>query len=282
MLTSALFSPVSAADTKYLANVDFENQSPGKAKSYGGVDMVPLDAELNIVEVDGNKVLEYRRENNDGNTAAYTDILGGSKKFADVHCIQYDIMIPEYLSSAGSWQFATSRQTPSGTGVQFQASGSLDLTNGTLTSDGGRTVAVLDAGQWYTVAVVFHEDKSFYDLYVDGVLLVDAASYSINTSAHYPERLRIGQAASAGKCVVYVDNIRVYNAAVPENIVEPDIGILPNAALSDDESTAEFTLPVWTRDYDVNTIIVSSLGSVCIVLVGILAIFILKRGRSAS
>ena len=96
LLCSALLAPVSAAG-KYICDVDFENQKVGTAKSADGISMVPLDGELNVVEVEGNKVLEYRREANDGNTAAYTDILTGSKDFEPIHCLQYDIMIPEYL-----------------------------------------------------------------------------------------------------------------------------------------------------------------------------------------
>ena len=281
MLCASLISPVSAAG-KYICEADFEKQSVGTAKTHDGVSMVPLEAALNIVEIDGNKVLEYRRTDKDGNTAAYTDILTGSKAFEAVHTIQYDIMIPKYLSSAGSWQFATSRQTPPA-GTQFQSTASLTLTDGKVTYN-GTELAKLEEGKWYTVAAVFHEDKSFFDVYVDGRLVVDAAPYSINTANKYPERLRIGQSGSVGECLVYVDNIKVYNSAIPENVVPAEIHVLtPGEIASEDNGiSADFAIPTWTKQYDINTINMAAMGSVSILLVSILAVFILKRGKSAQ
>jgi len=280
LVCSALFVPVSAAG-KYICEADFEKQKVGKANTHDGVNMVPLDAELNIVEVDGNKVLEYRRAANDGNTAAYTDILTGSKAFAAVHTIQYDLMIPKYLSSAGSRQFATSRQTPNGKTV-FQSTAGLALTDGKVTHNGAE-LAKLEEGKWYTVAAVFHEDKSFFDVYIDGRLVVDAAPYSIDTTNKYPERLRIGQSASAGECLVYVDNIKVYNAGVPENVIAPEIHILSSGELTEEGGvSADFAIPQWTKQYNINTMIMVAMGSVSILLVSVFAVVILKRGKSAQ
>lgn len=281
LLCSALLVPVSAAG-KYICEADFEKQKTGTAKNHDGISMVPLQAELNIVDLDGNKVLEYRRAANDGNTAAYTDILTGSKDFNPVHVLQYDIMIPKYLSSAGSWQFATSRQTPNGK-TEFQSTASLTLTDGKVTHN-GTELAKMEEGKWYTVAAVFHEDKSFFDVYIDGRLVVDAAPYSINTAAKYPERLRIGQSASAGECLVYVDNIKVYNAGVPENVIAPEIHILAPDAVAEEEGgiSADYVIPTWTKQYDINTIIMAVMGSVSILLVSVLAVVILKKGKRAQ
>ena len=279
LLLSALIVPTAAASQKYLANIDFENQKTGKAPAtIGAISTVPLAGTITVDDLNGNKVLAFRRTTANGNTAAYVDILTGSKGFAASYCLSYDIMIPEKLSSAGTWQVACSRQVPPAGNTQFQQTGTLNLSTGSLTDKS--EVAVLEFGKWYNISVVFNETDSKYDIYLDGRLIVDASPYSIDTSAKYPERLRIGQNQSTGDCLVYVDNVKVYNAAIPESIAAPDIQVLA-AAEQAEESAAVFDLPVWTHQYDVNTIVVVAVGSASILLVLVLAAIILKKGRAA-
>lgn len=280
LLFSSVLPHAAAAEQKYLMQSDFEDQTPGKAPAkIGAIDCVPLAASIEIAELDGNKVLAFRRTEANGNTAAYLDILGGSKNFKAEYCISYDIMIPEKQPAAGEWQLACSRQV-STAGTQFQQAGNLNIAEGAV-KNGGTAVAALEFGKWYNIAAVFSETTFTYDVYVDGRLVIDAAAYTIDTSAKYPERLRIGQGASSGSCLVYIDNLKVYNAAQPENMIPADIRVLTPGEAASAEKSYDFPLPVWTHQYDVNTIIVISVGSVSIVLVAVLGILILKRGKKA-
>lgn len=278
LLLASVVPHAAAAEQKYLLQADFEDQTVGTApKEIGAISIVPLAGSIDVVELDGNKVLALRRTSKNGNTAAYLDILGRSKEFKAEYCISYDIMIPEKQPTAGGWQLACSRQE-STAGTQFQQAGDLNIAEGAV-KYGGTTVATLEFGKWYNLAAVFSETTFTYDVYVDGKLVIDAASYTIDTNAKYPERLRIGQSASTGDCLVYVDNIKVYNAAQPVNITPADIRVLTPEEAAEEAKSYDFALPVWTHQYDVNTIIVISVGSVSIVLVAVLGALILKRGK---
>ncbi len=265
----------SAAEREYLLTLDFEQDDPGTAPTQSALfACVPLKASLKIEKVGDRKVLAFRREPNI-KTNAYIDLMTGSKKFLKIYTISYEIMLPDAKKSAGTWQIACSRQTPSA-GTQFQQAGSLNLDTGEIMY-AGKAVGKLDYGQWHTLAAVFDEYRSIFDVYLDGNCVIAAAPYTINTAAAYPERLRIGQNEATGECLVYVDNVKIYNAAVPDGIPAPEVVLL---ATEEEPSPADaVVIPTWTRTRDVNTIIVTAVGSVSIVLVGIIGAVILLRGR---
>ncbi len=274
-----LILPGFAAETDYLLSLDFEKDDPGTSPTQSAsFACVPLSASLKIQKIDGRNVLCFSRKQANGNTAAYVDLLTGSKKFAKTHVVSYEIKVPSGQKTAGTWQIACSRQTPSA-GTQFQQAGTLNLVSGEIQYS-GKAAAKMTLDEWHTLAAVFDELRAIYDVYLDGVCVLSAAPYTINTAARYPERLRVGQNSSTGDCVVYVDNLKVYNGAAPENLVPASVEVVAEEEIA--ETAPQVTIPVWTRERDVNTLVVSAVGSVSIVLVGILAVIVLLRGRKGK
>lgn len=280
VLSFVFLLPAAAAEPEYFVDLGFEDQEVGKAPDQSAIfACVPLKASLKVAQSGNRKVLAFSRATADGNTAAYVDLMTGSRKLAKIHVLSYDIMIPKKLTTAGTWQIACSRQTPAA-GTQFQQAGSLNLVSGEIVY-ASKAVATLEFGKWYNLAVVFDEYRSIYDIYVDGACVVSAAPYTINTAAAYPERIRFGQNSSAGECLVYADNIRIYNASVPVGIPAADVNVIA-AEETAEPAGSEIEIPVWTRQRDINAIVVSAVGSVSIVLVGILAVIVLLRGRKGK
>jgi|GEM_PF-3897483 len=276
LLTAA--APAFAKDV--LCDEDFEKAGDivarGSTKKIGPVDLVCLQGTISVVTLEGERVLKLERKTADGNTAPYLDVCTGDKDFQKNYVLSYDVMIPE--ACEGTWQIAVSRQVVKGSPV-FQSTATLNLKNGEITAGG--VIGTISFGEWHNFAAAFNETDHVVDFYLDGRLILDRMSYSIDTTASYPERLRLGHNASTGAAVGYVDNIKVYNAAAPADALSAEIEVVEGEAKNASDN-AGIPIPTWTQKYDVNKIVVTSVGSVSIVLVAILAVVILKRGRQTS
>ena len=279
LLLLSAAAPVFAKDV--LCDEGFEKAGDivarGGTKKIGPIDLVCLQGTISVVTLEGERVLKLERKAADGNTAPYLDVCTGDRDFQKNYILSYDVMIPE--ACEGTWQIAVSRQVVKGSPV-FQNVGSLNLKNGEITAGGG-VIGTISFGEWHNFAAAFNETDHTADFYLDGRLILDRMPYSIDTSSSYPERLRLGHNASTGAAVGYVDNVKVYNAAAPADALTAEIEVVEGEA-KNIPNNADIPIPTWTQRYDVNKIVVTSVGSVSIVLVAVLAVVILKRGRQAS
>jgi len=228
MLAASAFLGVHAEEKKYVYENDFEKEPLGE---YIAVDktinVFKKDGTIEIVKFDGDNCFQFKHPAaKDGKTGydSFIDMFIDSTKglgafgFESAYIIEFDVYFEKIGADMRAYM-GMSRETPAA-GTQFLTVGSFDCKEGVnVVSVTGidDTGVKFEAGKWYTVAACIDVEKNIYSVYLDGKCLVKNMMYpeTMDASATFSERYRLGFMNHTGDSVMYLDNIKGYNGSVP-------------------------------------------------------------------
>lgn len=272
LLLLGMQTAVFAAEPSYVYTCDFEHLTTADMKSEKAIGFQHKSSEMSIETVDGSKVLRYHHKKLEKSEDCYTDFIANTASYGlnPTYVMSYDF---RYTGSLGcAWQICCSRQVPA-SGTQFQQAGIIG-TDGVITFSKSDVTFTLEPDRWYNLAAVMNETTNIYDLYIDGVLIAEAVPYNIgDASATQPNLLRIGFNGGTEEGTAYIDNVKIYNSAVPYEVASPEITVIA----PDKEEIAEFPLPQYTADASISGSVWYILGTAASLILGAAGYILLRK-----
>ena len=270
-LLLAAVPAVSAEDT-YILQCDFEKYSLGDFEDASAFYAAHKQGRILVEELDGSKVLAFRHSALEKSEDCYLDLCTHAQfpQLGPVYCISYDFRY-ESAPEDAAWQILCSRQTPA-SGTQFQQVGYV-RSGGTLTVTNNSYTKTLEANRWYRLTAVVDEEANLFDLYINSVPVASGVPFTISDqTATYPERLRIGMGNSTSEYTMFVDNIEVYNGAIPHDVRTADLSVVERTL-----AVADVVPPTYTRTVSVSRPVWYALGTAASLLLAASGIFLLRR-----
>ncbi len=231
LMAVSMLAPAMAAEEN-LINYDFEDFAEGAfTKTADGVTTGnKKSGEIAVVKFGDSKVLKFKHIGSDKNTDPYANFLENAKpgnvtKYngGQQLVMEYDIYFEE-ASAAMGWKLCLSQEYPDPNGaVSWCETGFIrgaDL--GLYASEAAEApIMNLTLKKWHKIAVAIDTAKDVYSIYVDKKPVVVDAPYLSDAGAQYTTKLRLSYVSHAeGDSVLYVDNLKIYNAAQPREVIK--------------------------------------------------------------
>ncbi len=240
---------------------------------------------MEVTKVGDTNALKFDRQNYDKNKHAGADpyigiFEGGIKSYGvkDQFVLAYDFYLESESSvknadgtfaSQSIFQLGMMRMTPSGASTQFLHPIRLigkDIRKGG--SETGDILATLKTKTWYNIAIAYDFTAKTCSAYLNGETLYENVKWEdlgiTVTTATDATQLRLGWNGSGDNtynAVSYVDNIRVYNAAKPDNATGKVYGAAPETTKPAATETTKPTTAAPTADIAVVLAAVSAVAA---------------------
>lgn len=246
VLTAAVFSSliIPASATAYDINEDFESFSAGPfsgAPKIQSVNIVnPAYGKNNIVVLeDGNHVLQLHHpyDPDDDQTGGYDNFIRVSfsdVKYSDI-VVEYDVMIEEPQGDPMRVWYDNAKTDLNEWVIPFE----IDADSYMYVA--GQDVGDYTFGEWIHIAVRYNFNEGYFIGYVNNKPVTkEIAEVKLNDGNSF-QYYNIGYTNNLKMTVdAYIDNVRVYNAEVPEG-VDPDAEVTTVEeffVVDDDDTTA--------------------------------------------
>ena len=231
LMAVAMLTPAMAAEEN-LIHYDFEAFAEGAfTKTADGVTTAnKKSGEIAVVKFGDSKVLKFKHIGSSKDTDPYVNFLENAKpgnvtKYngGQQLVIEYDLYFEEACEKM-IWSLCLSQEYPDPNGAVSWCYTALvkgaDL--GLYASEKAETpIMKLQLKKWYKVAVALDTAKDVYTVYLDKKPVIVEAPYTSDAGAQYTTKLRVHYKGFAeGDAVTYVDNLKIYNAAQPREVIK--------------------------------------------------------------
>lgn len=233
-LLASLYIPAAASEgemqtePEIIVNDDMEALAVGPAWSscfsaHTSNDLGSSGSISVITEKDGNKCLKYEKNITDGGKIPhYTDISVSGNGYS----VGYDFVIEldfKYEDHLYDCTLVQGRKYD----TRLRMQDFIKIVDSRLTDVYGNIVLYPVINRWYTISIALHEIDGVYDIYIDGELVLNNIPYAnpeAGAELQYTCIRAFNLTNMMGKCTVYGDNFKIYNATAPiaEPVPEPD------------------------------------------------------------